>query len=183
MPGSLSVAVRARRGAEDTAPGRSKPCALICWQRRSRRPAASQRCHTSPLPDSAAGGGAAGRVGRVRPERGVRVASRTARWNLASVRGMGCQHQASAATADAARQVSQFRSGREVLAVGRGHFCLVLRPGILGVAHCGNLDQRKPRGVLDSPILFLTGNQSSKRKLESARSGTETGAVESAPTG
>ena len=100
------MAVRARRGAEDTAPGRSKPCALICWQRRSRRPAASQRCHTSRLPDSAAGGGAAGRVGRVRPGRGVRVASRTAGWNLASVRGMGCHHQASAPTADAALQLS-----------------------------------------------------------------------------
>lgn len=60
----------------------------------------------------------------MRPGRGAGVASRTDRWNLASVRGMGCHHQPSAATADAARQASQFQCGREVLAVGRGHFCL-----------------------------------------------------------
>lgn len=67
LPGSGSVAVRARRGAEDTAPGRSPPCALICWQLRSPRPAASQRRRTSPLPDSAAGGGAAGSGGEGAP--------------------------------------------------------------------------------------------------------------------
>lgn len=49
-----------RRSTEDTAPGCSPPCALICWRSRSPRPPASQRRPTSPLPDSAAGGGAFG---------------------------------------------------------------------------------------------------------------------------
>lgn len=87
LPGSGSVAVRARRGAEDTAPGRSPPCALICWQLRSPRPAASQRRHTSPLPDSAAGGGA-GWGGRARGAASAWPRS-AARWSMAPVRGMG----------------------------------------------------------------------------------------------
>ncbi|XP_062970750.1 proline-rich protein 2-like [Cynocephalus volans] len=67
---------RTTRGATGTAPGRSRRCALICWRRRPRRPAATQRHPTSPLPDSAAGGGAAGRAGRARPGCGARVSSR-----------------------------------------------------------------------------------------------------------
>lgn len=79
-PGTLgerarTAGARARRGGH-CAPALAA-CALICWRRRSPRPAASQRRRTSPLPDSAAGAGAgpgpggAGERGAQRP-RGLR---------------------------------------------------------------------------------------------------------------
>lgn len=135
--GARAQACGARRGAEDTAPGRSQPCALICWRQLSRRPAASQRLSTSPLPDSAAGGGAVGWAGRARPGRGSRTASR--RYWPRTWRPFGKSVTTTLPQMPLAWSPSPGAEGR---ACGRERvFLKRLGSGILGVARCGNLDQ------------------------------------------